>query len=120
MDQSLYRICYNTVSVFKKTFISLGRSGLSCGTWAHWLWCMGLLAQRQWDPCCRAGIKPESPAVYGAFLTGGPPGKSLSLFLTTKLGEMEKEKARREKEKKERNLIVNEQIAKKRKGNLFW
>ena len=38
--------------------------------------------------------------MHGAFLTGGPAGKSLSLFLTTKLGEMEKEKARREKEKR--------------------
>ena len=61
MDQSLYWICYNTVSVFKKTFISLGRSGLSCGTWAHWLWCMGLLAQRQWDPRCPSRDQTRVP-----------------------------------------------------------
>ena len=91
----------------------MARGLTGCGVWAYLPRGNGILV-------ARAGIKPESPAVHGAFLTGGPPGKSLSLFLTTKLGEMEKEKARREKEKKERNLTVNEHIAKKRKGNLFW
>ena len=47
----------------------------SCGTWA-------LLLRGMWD-LPRPGIKPESPALAGGFLTTAPPGKSEQSFLAS-------------------------------------
>ena len=38
-----------------------------------------------WDPP-RPEVEPTSPALAGGFLTTGPPGKSLTVFLTLLFG----------------------------------
>ena len=53
---------------------TLGHSGVwSCGAPAE-------LPRSMWDPP-RLGIKPVSPALQGAFLTSGPPGKPSTKLL---------------------------------------
>ena len=50
------------------------------GMQAQQLWLTGLFALSMWD-LPGPGIKPMFPALVGRFLTSGPPGKPLTLFL---------------------------------------
>ena len=51
-----------------RAFSGCGEPGLlfSCGLRAQYLWCMGLVALKQWD-LPGPGIKPMSPALAGRF-----------------------------------------------------
>ena len=46
-------------------------------TWAHGLWCSGLVMSEQVD-LPQPGIKSVSLALAGGFVATGPPGESLS------------------------------------------
>ena len=69
--------------------IYLAVSGLSCGMQNLSLWCSGSAVEAQRLICpttCgilvpQSGIKPESPALEGRFLTTGPSRKSQYFFL---------------------------------------
>ena len=55
--------------------------GLSgCGAQAQSLWCSDLIAPPQWGLSSQPGVEPTGPALQGAFLTTGPPGKPHSCF----------------------------------------
>ena len=62
--------------------MALGCMGFgSCRTWAHWLWCMNLVAP--WHVrYSQTRLESTSPALRGGFLTPGLPGKSLTNICT--------------------------------------
>ena len=65
-----------------RLFIAVWGLPSSCGTGRPRSWgTRASLSCDMWDLSSRPGIKPKCPALEGGFLTTGPPGKSLYLFL---------------------------------------
>ena len=76
---------YSSLFIWLRPIFIVARGNLTAVCWlsscraAHRLSCpkaCGILVPRP-------GIKPASPALAGGFLTTGPPGKSLSMFINS-------------------------------------
>ena len=78
---------------FKSMYLFLATSGLSCGVWtSHLVVACGLSCSEAVLPTRISGIlvpwpgiNPASPALEAGFLTTGPSGKSLEIYLAPSL-----------------------------------